>query len=220
MSLTITSTYADWLSSLFDHDEAKGDWRFGFSQDHIEFTPEQVVDYVTQMFTHYDRDLAHYSDWQLAMGVDYIFNNSCSDYAFDLRDRPVAAEKRIAAILSLKVFFEQCYDKRCVPSLGHYSEKGNALNGPCYMLWDTTPLSYCAYREARDAIYPAITEVMEFSLTLSNIACIESGLHGLGHMVPYYPEAAKIIDRNMHRFRKSDRRIMAYAKAAKTGYIL
>lgn len=232
MSLTITSTYADWLSSLFDHDEAKGDWRFGFSQDHIEFTPEQVVedhieftpeqvvDYVTQMFTHYDRDLAHYSDWQLAMGVDYIFDNSCSDYAFDLRDRPVAAEKRIAAILSLKVFFEQCYDKRCVPSLGHYSEKGNALNGPCYMLWDTTPLSYCAYREARDAIYPAITEVMEFSLTLSNIACIESGLHGLGHMVPYYPEAAKIIDRNMHRFRKSDRRIMAYAKAAKTGYIL
>ncbi len=88
------------------------------------------------------------------------------------------------------------------------------------MLWDTTPLTYCEDRQIRDAIYPAITEVMEFSLTLSNIACIESGLHGLGHMVPYYPEAAKIIARNMHRFRKCDRRIMAYAKAAKTGYIL
>ncbi len=220
MSLTISSTYPDWLSSIFDHDETKGDWRFDLYLDDIEFTPEQVVDYVTQMFTYYDRDLAHYSDWQLAMGIDYIFNNSCSDYAFYLRDRPVSLEKRIEAILSLKVFFEKCYEKRCVPSLGHYSEKGNALNIPCYMLWDTTPLSYCEDKQDRAAIYKAVTEVMEFSMTLSNKACIESGLHGLGHMVPYYPEAAKIIARNMHRFRRVDSRLKDYAKAAQTGYIL
>lgn len=220
MSSTITSTYTDWLSFLFDHDEAKGDWRFDFFLDHIEFTPAQAVDYVAQMFNHYDRDLAHYSDWQLALGVDYIFNNSCSDYAFYLRDKPVSLDKRIHAILSLKVFFEKCYDKRCVPSLGHYSEKGSPLNTPCYMLWDTTPLSYCEGKQDRDAIYAAVTEVMEFSLTLSNKACIESGLHGLGHMVSYYPKAAKIIDRNMHRFRRVDSRLKSYAKAAKMGGIL
>lgn len=220
MSSTITTTYTDWLSYLFDHDEAKGDWRFDFSLEYIEFSPEQVVEYIYQMFTHYDRDLAHYSDWQLAMGIDYIFNNGCSDYAFYLRDRPVPLDKRIKTILSLKVFFEQCYDKRCVPSLGHYSEEGNALNIPCYMLWDTTPLSYCEGKQDRAAIYEAVTEVMEFSLTLANKACIESGLHGLGHMVFYYPKAAKIIQRNMHRFRKGDARLKAYAGVAQTGCIL
>ena len=220
MSSTITTTYTDWLSHLFDHDETKEDSRFDLSLDYIEFSPEQVVDYIHQMFTHYDRDLVHYSDQQLALGVDYIFNNSCSNYAFYLRDRPVPLDKRINAILSLKVFFEKCYNKRCVPSLGHYSEKGNALNTPCYMLWDTTPLSYCEGKQDRAAIYEAVTEVMEFSLTLSNKACIESGLHGLGHMVFYYPKAAKIIQRNMHRFRRVDSRLKDYAKAAQKGCIL
>ena len=31
---------------------------------------------------------------------------------------------------------------RCEKKLGHLSEKGGFLNGFCYMLWDTTLLSY------------------------------------------------------------------------------
>ncbi len=175
--------------------------------------------FVERMLENYESDLASYSDWQLGLGMDYIFNNCCSDLSFFLRDGPSGIEDRVAAIKALKVFFEQCLNVRCDKSLGHLSEPGNQLNVFCYMIWDITPLTYCEQNDDKNTIYSAVAEVMEFSLALDNIACIESGLHGLGHLQLYYEKAPVIVRKFIDSNGSSDQRLMEYAKLAVQGLV-
>jgi hypothetical protein len=172
------------------------------------------------MLENYEIDLAGFSDWQLGLGIDYIFNNTCSDLSFFLRDGPSSIEDRVAAIRALKVFFERCLNVRCEKSLGHLSQAGNKLNYFCYMVWDITPLTYCEESGNKNEIYAAVAEVMEFSLTLDNIACIEGGLHGLGHLEPYYERAPEIVRKFIHCSGCKDQRLIEYAKAAEHGNVL
>jgi len=136
-----------------------------------------------------------------------------------LRDGPASIEMRVEAIKALKAFFQKCLNVRCEQSLGHLSETGNELNHFCYMLWDTTPLTYCEETKEKDEIYSAVAEVMEFSLSLSNVACIESGLHGLGHLHLDYDEAPKIVRNFIETNADVDRRLLAYAKEAEHGRV-
>jgi len=69
--------------------------------------------------------------------------------------------------------------------------------------------------------YEAIAYVMEQCLTLSNPACVESGLHGLGHMVLFLPDiAVPIIDQYFKNKKNSNGQLVKYARAARTGMIL
>lgn len=211
--------YQEWLKSLFDHDEAEGDWRFDSEVTAVTVTAEQVVAFVTRMLRNFEGDVAPYSDWQIAMGLDYVFNNACSDYAFHLRNEPVPLEQRLAAIGAIKVLYDTCFDTRCEPALGHLSEEGNPLNDICYMFWDTSPLGYCEDCPDKAALYKATTGVMEYALGRENIACIESGLHGLGHLAPYYPPARDIIQRFLRQVKDVDQSVLEYAEAAREGCI-
>ncbi len=180
---------------------------------------QELVKYLIQLFDNYETDMAHYSDSQIAEGIKYIFDSSYSDWVFALRQGPAPLEDRLQAILGLKNIFSQCFEKRCVPNLANCNEEGNPLNDICYMLWENTPLTNCKYLRDKEALYQAIAEVMEFSLKLDNKACIESGLHGLGHLVSFYPKASRLIERNIRRFRKIDPRLRSYAKYAMKGQI-
>ena len=120
--------------------------------------------------------------------------------------------------------------------LGHTSERwGNPLNYIAYMLWDVSPLIYHARDDNR--LFSAITDVLEDALNLSNAACIESALHGLGHAQHYYPDAVElIIDRflagavderesSKYEGRRSSRRplrpeLLKYAREAREGVVL
>lgn len=212
--------YEHFIDFLFDRDQSLGDWRFNYETDEPDLAAEEVVRFVHRMLERYETDLAGYTDWQLGLGVDYVFNYACSDLSTHLRDGPVNVDERVSAILSLKVFFEKCLNERCVASLGHLSGKGNELNHFCYMVWDTTHLSYCEDTEEKAKIYSAIADVMEFSLSLSNIACIESGLHGLGHLESFYEGAPQIVRRFINSGRVSDERLVEYAKSAEQGDVL
>lgn len=214
------SKYQDFIKFLFDRDESELDWRFDYELEEPDLTGEEVVEFVRRMLENFESDLADFSDWQLGMGIDYIFNNSCSNLSFFLRDGPVDVNKRVSAILALKVFFQKCLNERCVASLGHLSEEGNQLNHFCYMIWDTTPLTYCEQTPEKQKIYDAVAEVMEYSLSLDNIACVESGLHGLGHLGLYYENAPKIITKFINSRKDTDKRLVEYAKRAENGCVL
>jgi len=212
--------YQTFLAYLFERDESRGDWRFGLDDDEPELTGDEVVMFVQRMLKNYAFELVDYSDWQLGLGVEYVFNNTFSDLVFFLRDGPSPIEQRVAAIRALKVFFSQCLDRRCMPVLCHQSEAGNQLNHFCYMLWDTTPLAYCKGIADAPQIYVAVAEVMAHSLTLDNIACIESGLHGLGHLRPYYADAARIVRNFLDNTNVTDARLIEYASHAEKGCVL
>ena len=69
--------------------------------------------------------------------------------------------------------------------------------------------------------YMAIASVMEDCLQLDNPACVESGLHGLGHLVTFLPDiAVPIIDGYLKNRKKKPKALVEYAKMAKTGMIL
>lgn len=69
--------------------------------------------------------------------------------------------------------------------------------------------------------YEAIAYVMEECLQIDNPACVESGLHGLGHLVPFLPDiAVPIIDRYLKNKKNLDENLVRYAQAARTGMIL
>ncbi|WP_444926888.1 hypothetical protein ACJJI4_02130 [Microbulbifer sp. TRSA002] len=87
------------------------------------------------------------------------------------------------------------------------------------MLWDTTPLSYCEELPDSDALYSAVAEVMEYALSLDNLACIESGLHGLGHLELYYKDAQKIVEKFIKDARVKNSRLLEYAINAECGCI-
>jgi len=216
--------YREFINYLFDHEESAGDWRFELDVelgvDAPDIDGETVVLVIRRMFENYDSDMAKFSDWQLGLGLNYIFNNLFSEYSFFLRDGPASLEDRISAILSIKVIFEKCLSKRCVESLGHLSESGNELNDFCYIFWDVTPLSYCEGLEHKENILSAVMDVMEYSLTLKNIACVESGLHGLGHLHFYSKKAPRIVRAFIDSGREMDSRILDYALKAEQGRVL
>ena len=216
----MTDRYQEFIKFLFDRNESEDDWRFDYKLVEPDLTKEEVVAFVQRMLENYATDLSGYSDWQLGLGMEYIFNNTCSNLSFVLRDGPVAIEKRVAAILALESFFKNCLDERCVKALGHLSEGGNKLNYFCYMLWDTTPLTYCEQTPEKKEIYAAVAGVMEYSLFLDNIACIESGLHGLGHLELCYDEAPKIVRKFIESRSVVDERLIAYAEQAEQGNVL
>ena len=211
-------SYEVWLTQLFGHDESKGDWRWDDEVDDFTWNEEQIVNLVTKTLKNYREDVAHYSDWQIAMGVDFIFNSG-QEYAYALRDGSVPIENRIEAIRSIKYIYKYCFDRRCDQVLGHLSEPENPLNDICYMLWDVTPLIYCEDNPRKQALYEAVADVMEYSLSCRNVACIESGLHGPEYLTPYFPTAKDIIQSFIESGIKLDPRLLKYAEAAKSDCI-
>ena len=68
--------------------------------------------------------------------------------------------------------------------------------------------------------YYAVANVMKQSLYLSNPACVESGLHGLGHMATFQSKiAVPIIDDFLKNPKTSNKHLIEYAHAARTGMI-
>lgn len=177
--------YLNFINFLFNRDEALGvAWHFDLSvvDDEIALgiSTEERVRYIGEMLTNYQTDLAHFSNWQLASGMEYIFNSSISDYGIDLCEVKSNVNEHIDAILALKIFFKECYNLRCEPILSHVTGSRNPLNNLCYMIGDVSILFCCEHNI--DEINAAILEVPKYILTLDNIACIESALHWLGHL--------------------------------------
>ena len=78
------------------------------------------------------------------------------------------------------------------------------------MFWDFTPLSFCKNNQDADVLYEAISKVMAYALNLNNIACIESGLHGLRHILSEYKQARDIIELFIKSNKNIDPRLVKY----------
>jgi hypothetical protein len=71
-----------------------------------------------------------------------------------------------------------------------------------------------------EAYYRAIADVMAGCLRLDNSACVESGLHGLGHMAPFLPDLAiPLIDAFLSNSKHQPAALVQYARSARSGMI-
>lgn len=214
--------YQEWLQYLFDRPVTPNGWYFDVECPDFEAENIDLAALITHTMENCCQDLAGYSDAQVSDGLNYIFNNSCSNVVFSLMNDEVPVALRLRAITSIKILYRDCFAPRCAPVLGHNDEPGaNPLNTVCYMLWDTSPLSYWERAQNKEVFYRAVIDVMEDALASPNPACVESGLHGLGHVQAYFPEQAhNVIAAYQRRGVFVSPQLQAYAQQASSGYIL
>jgi len=247
--------------------------------------PLAAFEFIERLCQHPQSDLAPYSDDQVGLGLNFIFDNNCSNLACDFKTANVPFKRREAAIRNLFVLFRDVLNERCYAlTSSDRQENLSQLNYICYMFWDVSPLSqwlefnnseemalsfmgnlsdsdidkfdlpvetkelmrqqsatarsgaakksseeivsdvlnqYANINAETEAYYKATAYVMEQCLRLSNPACVESGLHGLGHLATFLPNiAVPRIDKFLKGKNKGNESLTAYAKAARTGMIL
>ncbi|NJD24056.1 MAG: hypothetical protein FIB06_01475 [Betaproteobacteria bacterium] len=214
--------YQAWLAHVFDRPPTPSGWYFDVDDPNFPGSAGEIVALTARTLTRCGDDLISFTDVQVAHGLSYLFNNACSDTVFAFIDDDVPATDRLAAISAIRWLYRDCLAVRCAPVLGHCDEAGaNPLNGFCYMLWDTTPLAWWEGRPEKDRWYEALADVLEYALTIANPACIESALHGLGHLHPVAPDrVGRAIARFLAAADHLPERLRNYARQAATGCIL
>ncbi len=220
--------YREFVEFVFDRPEcdthASEAWYFAedFVSDFDATNPE-IVELYTHLMRNCGRDLAHFTDTQVALGLSYLFNNSCGSLMFAFHSDEVAMDRRLTALAAMEFLYRDCLDVRCAPLLGDINEiSGLPLNGICYMLWDVTPLNFWEATRNRDMepVADTIFSVLEGGLSSRNDATVESVLHGLGHRKYRYPKRVEaIIDKFLLQRKDLRPELLQYAKAARTGMI-
>jgi hypothetical protein len=239
------SQYQRQLDYIFNRPTTEPEWYWGndsLEEGEVEEeNPISSFTFLETLFLNPAHDLKPYSDDQIGLGLNYIFNSSCSNMTHEFLSAPIPFERKIKAINALFALFRDVLNPRTPEILSAFSQAPlSKISYICYMFWDISPLS-SAYgfsfseakikTEAKQKLYKnsklenhnyyaAIANVMEKCLDLSNPACVESGLHGLGHLAFNHPKiAVPIIDNFLKNSKKHDEMLVHYASMARTGMI-
>lgn len=214
--------YAAWLTYVFDTPETPSGWYWYADTPPYPEDPVTVSALVHYTLVHCGRDLARFDDRQVYEGLSFIFNNSCSDTVFALTHDSIPLDTKLAVIDSVRTLYTDCFAPRCAPVLGHLDEPGGSwLNTICYMLWDVSPLGWWRNHHDATRLYAAVLAVLDFALDSPNDACVESALHGLGHLHLERPvDVPTIIARFRQRRTTIRPELAGYAAAAATGCVL
>lgn len=214
-------SFEDWLEHVFGHEVPFNGqpWYFEPDCDWWDTKASQAVSYVTRLFHQPERLLESFADSQIAQGLWYLLNDV--DGGMRLTDGSVALAIRTEAVRAMTAVFERIFDGRCAEVLSHLDEPGaRELNGICYMWWDILPIGAAAKPARPDEVHEACLGTMRGILKLSNPACQESALHGLGHWATAYPEfTQRTIDTYLAANPNLRSELKSYALAARSGCI-
>lgn len=210
-------TYENWLNCVFGRSVNQ---RFSPSKiDNLD--ADTTFKFFYRTLVHSGSKLLRFSDKQVNNGL-YLMFSSSANIVYALKEPCVSAQNRTAAIRAIKILYTNCFEKRARSVLIYLDKPGaSPINSICYMLWHITPIN--TWGNKGDCEYfDLCLEVLEFALYLKNLACIESALHGLGHMGSFGTNRRiyTIID-NWIRFPPiSYPQLLQYAVLAQRGYIL
>jgi hypothetical protein len=230
------SLYQPWLSIMFNVAAAVSDpfaidvddWHS--LRDHSDLdeatlrsvaeacrSPETTCGLIARLCTSSGTDLSGYTDEIVGRGLHFIFSPDLSAMAFHLIDPQVERQLRVAALTTIKTLYRDCLAVRCTPGLGHQDQGHGALDGFAYMFWDTSPIGwFIGSRKGRDD-QAVVLEILAEALESKNIACVESALHGINHMVWYVPKAADLVSDYLAKHREAPGPLRTYALGAALG---
>jgi len=214
--------YNHWLVQVFDHPVSEPAWYFVESNPKPKIPVVVSTRFITQLLLNCGEDLKPYSNTQVDRGLNYLFNGSCSELAWEIRRGGFSMLDKVDLLRALSTLYADCFAPRCAPVLSHLDEsKGNRLNQICYMLWDVTPLLHWGSPRKRKLAYDALFEVFEGALRSTNDACVESALHGLGHLHLDLPKrSADTIKKFLKEAKGRRPEILTYAKNAMSGMVV
>lgn len=162
-----------------------------------------------------------YTGQQLRDGFYYIARVD-SYYLAAARQPHVPIDLQLRWVAAIGDLYEKLFAAVCSEHLSHLDERpAHPLNAPVYMFWDLDVIEGAAIfpdeQKSHHLIEP-IFRVLERALSLPSIACQESALHGLGHLVHYHPGRAEpIIKRFLDRSSGLRPELLKYASCALVG---
>lgn len=202
---------------FFGRYERDSDDEWGMDWD-FRAAPNEIVELFIFTLENCGRDLAEFSDRQVAVGLKALLFKSLGGDAVEILDDPSVPEiKRLQAIRALEFLYKDCLAFRSPSVLGHICERdSNPLASVTYRLWDGMPIERVLNKskQLRDVLFETLGRV----LRIKNDACIESALRGLGHFTCANAQAA--IDDWLGELPPVRPALLEYAKAAKAGSIL
>src|SRR5579871_3704608 len=139
-------SFEGWIAYVFDHPVTEPEWYRDPDCDWWDEgeDPATTVAYLTQAFEDAAAALAPFSDAQLAQGLWFLADPSCSDHMFAPRAPSVPWPVRERALRAMFALFAGLFLPRCDSQhLSHLDRgtgaRGKTLDGVCYMWWDLVP---------------------------------------------------------------------------------
>ena len=212
--------YDEWVESLFNQTTSHHGSHL-LCEEFWHTNPDLAL-LVNWLLRHCGSDLERFSNDQIALGLKYLFNDLAVQSDTPLKSGEISRIHKLNILRSFQYLYVDCFEKRCAPVLLHADQcGGDSLNDFCYMLWDNSCLSYWDDHRDPEEFYRALVEMLRDVLLLNNPACVESALHGLGHLHSKVPEAVElVVGAYLDRFPSGDSLLLDYARQARIGDVL
>ncbi len=216
-----TDDYFFWLSDVLRFvtpDNWQDIWVEADGRPEDDMEPDEACRRIGTLCTRGGTDLAAHDNNVVGRALNYVLGGTFCDMPRALISPDVSRELRHAAISSVTILYRDVFEPRCKPLLAHLNQGDDEddLGFIAYMLWDISPIGF--YSEdfsGRDDV-DMVLGVLFKTLDSPNIACVESGLHGLNHMVPRISKARDAIDGFLARSDVPDA-LRTYALGAREG---
>lgn len=174
-------SYDEFIKFVFDRPVAQDkEWYWELDSE-LNLFGHEMLSFMTRVFQSCSSDLKPFSDDQVALGVNYLMNPAISDHVRLVTDKSIDMDVRTEFLLSIADLYRGCFDLRCERALCSNGEATSRINVTCFMFWDVQSLGGLIGAKRKKELALAVRKVFETILGLSNIACLESGLHGLAH---------------------------------------
>ncbi|WP_372369215.1 hypothetical protein [Candidatus Uabimicrobium sp. HlEnr_7] len=216
-------TFDKWRDYCFDRPITKPEWYWDEDLDDYEPESIELAKYLQQLFSQSNKLISLYSDEQINQGLIFICSIG-SNYFHSARESQVPKNLQLKWVTSIKSLYSEVFQVKCSNHYGHLSNNlkdSNPINNVCYMFWDIDGLESAAMFPEHEYLVDPIFETLTFAISLPNIACIESALHGLGHLKPYHPKRVEsIINNYLESPRLITKELELYAQRAFAAMIL
>lgn len=219
-------SYEEWITYCFDREVADPQWYWSIGEegegDWYQPAPSVLIVYLQRLFTHSDELFVVYTEEQIAQGL-YFICSSGSSYFQIVRQVSVSSADQVKWVQSICNLYRDLFAKYCSHFYGHLDsgpEAAKPLNSLCYMFWDLDGIEGAAMFPGEEHLIEPIFEVLACALSQPNPACIESALHGLGHLEFAHPERVRcIIDGFLNSASQIPDELLEYAKNASSGCV-
>ena len=217
-------TFDEWLKWAFDHPVAaqvKDEWWWHEPDADeggrwLDRPPIQALTFVTRLFENPLPHLSLYTDAQIDQALWFIVSETNSKHFKWLMDGRVDLSLRKRCIRSIENLSRALFAPRCSDDVIHGTKP---LDSICYMLWDLG--LHGGFPEVRDSeIDKEAVNTLARIIEIQSIACQQSALHGLGHLVQDARFGCDIIQKYLDDHPDLRNDIRKYAECALVGKVL
>jgi hypothetical protein len=200
MTAEVIRTFDQWIDDIFDR-PVEDPYQASYRRRWLEQSPAVALEYVARLFENPCGYLSGYSDEQIGQGIYIVVSQSCSDHFSFIAGGDVDLALRKRCIRSLENLSRELFAPRCSENVWIYTKP---LNQTCDLLWDLVVYGTNSTDWNSDGVRwgvrnPEIDEEVLDTLSrivaIPNVACQQSALHGLGHLVDFAGLGSTVIQR-------------------------